>query len=326
VRGGIVRGQTEARLAGERALPSVLARPFRLIAFDWDGTAVASRWADAAQVDALVDALLGMDVRVAVITGTSFENVARQLLPGIAPEHASRLVVCANRGSEAFGFDQHGEPVLLHRRQATPEEDRLLDAVADGVTAQLERLTGLPFAVVRNRLNRRKIDLIPEPAFADPPKSAIGDLLIATEARLRGAGLSGGVREAFEMTERLARELGLEDARVTSDVKHIEVGLTDKADSTAFVFRDVAAPQGIAPAEVLVAGDEFGPIGGFEGSDHRMLEPPEAQQAVVISVGPEPVGVPPPVLHLGGGPERFCDVLALQIDVHRAPASGRRPR
>ena len=34
------------------------------------------------------------------------------------------------------------------------------------------------------RLNRRKIDLIPEPEWADPPKARIGELLAAVERRL----------------------------------------------------------------------------------------------------------------------------------------------
>ena len=49
---------------------------------------------------------------------------------------------------------------------------------------------GLHFGIEYDRLNRRKIDLIPAPAWKDPPKRAIGELLSATEARLRGGGLA----------------------------------------------------------------------------------------------------------------------------------------
>jgi trehalose/maltose hydrolase-like predicted phosphorylase len=321
MRNGAARSpEVDSRPAG-LTLPPELDRAFRLVACDWDGTAVTSRSADATRVVGLIDRLLGAGARVAVITGTSLDNVARQLDHGITPEHAGRLFVSANRGSEVFGFDRRGAPRLLFRRQATLDEERLLDAVADGVKERLERVTGLPFAVVRSRLNRRKIDLIPEAAFSDPPKSMIGELLAATEARLRGAGLRGGVREAFAMTEARAREVGLAGARVTSDVKHVEVGLTDKADAMAFLCRCVAAPLHIAAADVLIAGDEFGPIAGFEGSDYRMLAVPDVAGAVAISVGPEPAGAPPPVLHLGGGPDRFCEVIAhlLALDAARSP-------
>jgi kojibiose phosphorylase len=310
----------------EISLPPELERPFRLLAFDWDGTAVTSRHADATRVVGLLDRLLGIGVRVAVITGTSLANVAAQLGGGIAAAHGRRLFVCTNRGSEVFGFDRRGRPVLIERREATPEEIERLDRVVDDVKARLERLTDLPFVIVRDRLNRRKIDLIPEPAFADPPKSAIGALLAATEARLRGAGVRGGLRQVFELTRELARQVGLVDARVTSDVKHIEVGLTDKADAMRFVFRRIAAPLRIAPADVLILGDEFGPIAGFEGSDQRMLDVPEAAGAVVVSVGVEPGGAPPSVIHLGGGPDRFCDVLERQLDVEAELGAFAAPR
>jgi kojibiose phosphorylase len=293
------------------SLAPELERPFRLVAFDWDGTAVASRHADATRVVAAIDGLLAAGARIAIITGTSFANVARQLGSGIGRDHARRLTVLTNRGSEAFGFDHRGAPELLYRRRATPEEERLLDAVADAVKDRLERRSGLAFPIIRDRLNRRKIDLVPD--IHDPPKSAIAELLAATEARLSGAGLRAGLVEAMEVAERCARELGLEDARITSDVKHVEIGLTDKADSMRWVVAHVAAPLDIAPADMMVAGDEFGPIAGMPGSDSRMLDVPEVAGAVVVSVGPEPGGAPRGVLHPGGGPERFCEILERQI-------------
>jgi kojibiose phosphorylase len=294
-----------------------LDHPFRLIAFDWDGTAVPSRTADATRVVRLMDAVLALGARLAIVTGTHFGNVKNQLGSGIAPQNARRLYVSTNRGSEIYGFDRRGEPVALWRRTATPEEDDKLTAVAEEVRDRLVRLTGLSIEVVKNRLNRRKIDLIPEPQWADPPKSAIGELLAATEARLRGAGLRHGLREAFEMTECVARELGLADARVTSDVKHIEVGLTDKSDAMAYLFRELARPLAIASGDVLLVGDEFGPIGGFEGSDHKMLGVAEATGVMIASVGPEPGGAPERVVHLGGGPERFCELLEQQLAVDK---------
>src|SRR6185369_16375680 len=143
-----------------------------------------------------------------------------------------------------------------------------------------------------DRLNRRKIDLIPTPEWRDPPKNQIAELLGAVEARLRGAGLRHGLREAFEIAEAAARDVGLEQAKITTDVKTIEIGLTDKTDSMTYLFREIADPLRIAATDVLILGDEFGPIGGFEGSDSKMLAMPEAARAVVVSVGPEPGGAP----------------------------------
>ena len=295
--------------------PPELERAFRLIVFDWDGTAVVSRSADASAVTGALDRVLAAGSRAVIVTGTSFANVARQLGSGIAAAHARRLHVATNRGSEVFGFDRRGEPVLLWRRVATVEEEQKLDHIAGEVKARIERLTGIAIEVVRDRLNRRKIDLIPEPTWRDPPKSALTELLAATEARLRGAGIRHGLREAFELTRKIAADCGLADARVTSDVKHIELGLTDKADAMAYVMREIARPLRIAVEDVLIVGDEFGSIGGYQGSDSLMLTVPEAVGATVVSVGPEPGGAPPGVLHVGGGPERFTAILEHQLEI-----------
>ncbi len=79
---------------------------------------------------------------------------------------------------------------LLNLREATDEENQALDRTAEAVKAEVEGDSGVTIDIVYNRLNRRKIDLIPE--WADPPKSLIGKLLKQTEKRLR----QGGTRRA----------------------------------------------------------------------------------------------------------------------------------
>ena len=290
----------------------VLGRPFKIIAFDWDGTAVVDRQEDATPVRERLDRVLERGVYVVVITGTNFPNVDRQLSSRIVGPHKQRLFVCANRGSEVYGFDADSRPVLIWKRVATPRENRLLTGIAEAVRQTVERRTGLPIRVIRNRLNRRKIDVIPVPEWANPAKSEIGALLTAVERRLAGGGLSAGLHEVFDLTVQVAREKGLPDVRVTTDVKHVEVGLTDKGDSIDWMMRHVAAAHGIAARDVLIGGDEFGPIAGFEGSDARMMVP-VAHGAVFVSVGPEPNGVPSGVLHLGGGPTCFRSLLDEQV-------------
>ena len=67
---------------------------------------------------------------------------------------------------------------------------------------------------------------------------------------------------------------------------------------------------------MLIAGDEFGPLGGLPGSDSFLLVP-EASRATAISVGAEPSGTPAAVISLGGGPELFVRVLADQLERRR---------
>src|SRR6266576_4832089 len=136
-------------------LPAELDRRFDAFVFDWDGTAVPDRRADASGVRAAVERLCALGADVAVITGTHIGNVDPQL--EARPAGPGRLFLCLNRGSEVFRVDAEG-PTLVQRREATSEEDASLDAAAAEVVARLAE-KGLQTHVVSQRLNRRKIDL-----------------------------------------------------------------------------------------------------------------------------------------------------------------------
>lgn len=282
-------------------------RRFEAVVFDWDGTAVPDRQADGSSLRALVEALCAAGMHLAVVTGTHIGNVDGQL--GARPEGCGRLYLCLNRGSEVFTVGRNG-PELIERREATPAEDASLDAAAESTVARLAE-RGLRAEIVSQRLNRRKIDLIPEPAWSDPPKARISELLAAVEGRLRSAGLDG-LGDVIAIAEEAAHEAGLPDPKVTSDAKHVEIGLTDKSDSARWVFAELWR-LGVAPSQVLVAGDEFGPLGGMPGSDSYLL-PDEAERATAVSVGREPTGVPRGVVSLPGGPESFASLLADQLE------------
>jgi trehalose/maltose hydrolase-like predicted phosphorylase/hydroxymethylpyrimidine pyrophosphatase-like HAD family hydrolase len=287
--------------------PGILAgHRYRLVAFDWDGTAVSSRTEQPRELAQSMQRLLDRGVTLVVITGTNAANVSGQIAPLLTAESRSRLYLMVNRGSEVYSHSPAGELDLVWRRDATAAENAALDATAADVAGELLDEHGIKVEIISNRLNRRKIDLIPTPEWADPPKARIGELLQAVEERL--APLPGGIGAAIDLTSRLAREHGLPDARITSDVKHIELGLTDKSDSIAFLMRRLAPLRAIRPREIVIAGDEFGPIAGFEGSDYRMVTR-LAAGATIISVGNEPNGVPPGVIHLTGGPKAFIRLL-----------------
>jgi len=292
------------------SIPDALRQRFEALVFDWDGTAVPDRASDAAAIRELVEHLCQHGMHVAVVSGTHVGNVDGQL--AARPDGPGRLLLALNRGSEVFAVDRDG-PRLVERRTATTLEDRALDAAAaDTVTRLAAR--GLRAEIVSARLNRRKIDLIPEPEWHDPPKAAIDRLLDAVTGRLHASGI-GGLAEAVTVARDAARDAGLPGAKVTSDVKHVEIGLTDKGDSARWLF-EFLRHQGVGPGLVLIAGDEFGDVGGIPGSDSMMLVP-EAARATTVSVGVEPTGTPSAVLHVRGGPERFAALLADQLERRR---------
>ena len=295
------------------ALPNELDRRFEALIFDWDGTAVPDRATDASALCAAVESacLLGLDL--AVVSGTHVGNIDGQLRA--RPRGPGELHLLLNRGSEVYRVSQDGVE-LTARLTASEAQELALDRAA-ALTVQRLRACGLEARIVSQRLNRRKIDLIPTAEWADPPKARIGELLTAVEARLREHGLDG-LQAAVELSEAAAAEAGLTDARVTSDAKHIEIGLTDKADSARWYFEHLWQ-RGVSPEQVLIVGDELGPLGGLPGSDSMLLID-AAAGATVASVGVEPAGVPDGIISLHGGPAAFSGLLDRQLALRRRGA------
>ncbi len=295
------------------ALPGELDRRFEALVFDWDGTAVPDRAADAGALRAAVESACALGLDLAVVSGTHAGNIDGQL--GARPRGPGELHLLLNRGSEVFRAGSQGVE-LISRRTASQAEQVALDRAA-ALTVERLGARGLDARIVPPRLNRRKIDLIPAPEWADPPKARIAELLAAVEARLREHELDG-LHAAVELGEAAAAEAGLEGACVTSDAKHVEIGLTDKSDSARWYLEHLWL-RGICPEQVLIVGDELGSLGGLSGSDYKLLVD-TAAGATVASVGVEPHGVPVGVIALGGGPQAFARLLARQLALRRRGA------
>jgi hypothetical protein len=316
-----VTGSAPRPARRDRRSSTALAETFEALVFDWDGTAVRDRQADATAVRARFEALLAAGVHLIVVSGTHVGNIDGQL--GVRPRGPGRLHLCCNRGSEVFAVTGDG-PVLVARRSADPGEDHALDRAAALTVDRLGQL-GLEAHLVSERLNRRKIDLIPDPDWADPKKADIDRLAVAVGKRLASAGIADLAAVVAVATE-ASHEAGLPDPRITSDVKHVEIGLTDKSDSARWAALWLAR-RGIAGGLVMLGGDEFGPVGGVTGSDSFMMVP-ELDRSVTVSVGVEPGGVPEGVLHLGTGPAGFLELLDAQLGrraARRVPSVDRDP-
>ncbi|MBI4733376.1 MAG: hypothetical protein HY779_00875, partial [Rubrobacteridae bacterium] len=294
--------------------PKINTHRFKIIAFDWDGTAVENRLVDAKPIAEVLEELMKYGVYVVVITGTNFSNIDRQFSSLINGPHKQNLFICTDRGSQVRGFDQDSKPVMIFDRVASQKENELLTKVAEAVKYDIEENYGPSINIVYDRLNRRKIDLIPE--WENPPKSRIDELLLETEKRLRDGGYGEGIKGAFSLAHHYSATFGLTDARITSDVKHVEVGLTDKSDSMKWVIEDLSKRENIPFEDTLVLGDEFGPIAGFEGSDF-LTYLQDIQGIEYVSVGKEPNGVPGGVFHIGGGPDCFMEMMIEQVEVNK---------
>lgn len=296
------------------------AKPFRAVVFDWDGTAVTDRAASAVDLLRMLEPLLRRGVICVIVTGTNFENIERQATRFFPSWLKCNLYVATNRGSEVHGFTSEGEIQSLWLRKCTRREEAALDEAVEK-TRTYVAAQGVPCAVIANRMNRRKLDLYPEEPWLDPKKAQLTELLQAVSDRLCSHALAGGLAGVVKFAEDAANNAGLNDPRVTSDVKHVEIGLTDKGDSVRWIVQNVLEPRGIGSDEVVVFGDEFGRLGGVSGSDSRMLIA-ELRMASFVSVGREPEGVPAGVMHLGGGPQAFLLFLARQTSTFSRSVGG----
>ena len=270
----------------------------------------------------LVEALCAHGMDLGVVTGTHVGNVDSQLRA--RPAGPGRLYLCMNRGSEVFTADEDGLR-LLTRREATRRGGRRARRRRRG-DRRAPRRTG---ASGGDRLPTAE-----PPQDRPDPRARVGG---SAEGSHRAICLPRSslvwMRPASEASTKpssspqaAASEAGLPDPRVTSDAKHVEIGLTDKADSARWLFHELGR-RGVGPGLVLVAGDEFGPLGGLPGSDSFLLVP----EARAFDCGLGRRGAdrrPRGVIALGGGPAAFARAArgsARAPDARRPAGDRRRP-
>ena len=278
-----------------------LARRFEAIVFDWDGIAAPDRPAAATRLRPLVEDACEAGIELAIVSEADVETVDGEL--EARPGSPAGLVLALNRGSEVFRVDRDG-PQLVKRRRATFEEEAALSRAAE-LTVERLAARGLRALTVFKRLNRRRIDLIAEPEWTDPPRARAGETA-GVKDRLAAAGVAG-LTGALEIASAAAADAGLADPRVTAGAEHVEIGLTDASDSARWIIGELWR-MGIGPDQVLVIGDCFGSLGPFPGSDSDLLVG-EVPGASALSVGVRVDGLPTGVVRFGGGGEMFARVL-----------------
>ena len=305
-------------------MPQPLARRFEAIVFDWDGTAVPDR---ARRRDAAARPRRGRRARpgleLAVVSGTHVGNVDGQL--AARPSGPGALTLLLNRGSEVFRVERAGPRARWSAAPPAAHEDAALSRAAQ---LTVERLAARGLTAADRLVAAESPQDRPHPraALGRPAQGAHRRAARGRPGSPRSGRHRGPRRGGRDRASAAATEAGLPDPRVTSDAKHVEIGLTDKSDSTRWIMRELWR-RGIAPGQVLIAGDELGTLGGLPGSDSMLLAS-AARRATALSVGVEPAGVPAGVIALGGGPAAFAAVLersARPPQRRRAPAVDRDP-
>ena len=280
-------------------------KKYRAVCFDWDGTAVVNRNSDVSELVKICDELLRKNFVLYVVTGTNVANIQNQFANLLKTKE--NLYISANRGSEVYGYKWDSELVNYYSITTTPVQNELLDKVCNFVKDEVEMNSEADIEVIFNRVNRRKINL--NPTWENPPKEQIDELIVSTENYLKSYDYQYGISGVYNLLKDCAEKIGLGNAKITTDGKFLELGITDKSDSMEWVCNNLFNPMKIKPEEVLIVGDEFGKIGGIDGSDYKMCIP-LLRKAKCISVGIEPNGVPRGVELKRGNVNSFLNILS----------------
>lgn len=281
---------------------------YKAVFFDWDGTAVYARTAPSDRVIEAMRPLLGQGVNLAVISGTTIENIAGgRLHEAFTPGERRHLFYGLARGALNYRFDEQG--ALLGFASGVPERAALLrvhEACFRLHQWLLER-HDLPTDIVFSRPNYCKLDLMASAPRGDRLFMQDGEMA-RLNALLADHGVSGGVRSLIDRAEALGAELGVR-LKATTDAKYLEVGPTLKSDNVDSVLAFLRARDGIQAADCSFWGDEFISVGGgpFGSDSHMMTEKTRGGDFFDVSdlCGERPEGV----VCAGGGVEHFLGAL-----------------
>lgn len=286
-------------------------KQYKAIFFDWDGTAVISRRADPAPVIQRMEPLLRSGVRLVVISGTTYENIAAGRLGSLLPPDClQNLYLGLGRGAYNYGFDAQGKCRILGSLLPTEEEKLEIDRAAFQVHALLWSRYKLDTDIVFSRPNYCKIDLV---VASDRGESLFmqGGELEQLNALLSRHGIGGGVNEVIQLAEQQG-PAGKKPLKATTDAKYLELGLGTKSDNVDFFLEQVLEPMGISAADCCFWGDEFSSLGpGIPGSDARMITD-RSRNGTFFDVSAAPGDLPKEVQALGGQTERFLSFLEEQ--------------
>ena len=123
-----------------------------------------------------------------------------------------------------------------------------------------------------------------------------------------------------------AGEPGSPSPRVTSDAKHVEIGLTDKSDSARWIVRGALAPRRRAAGSCSSPATSSGRSAGMPGSDSLMLVPERTRGRPSSRSASSRRGARPASSHLGGGPDAFLALLEDQLARRERRRRSRRRR
>lgn len=285
-------------------------KKYRGIFFDWDGTAVISRKAPAEEAAAAMKGLLAQGVKLVIVSGTTYENIAGGKLETYFTERElDHLYLGLGRGAYNYRFEK-GKPVVFADRIPDREGILRIHDATYGIHRELLAAYGLETDIVFCRPNYCKIDLMAGSDRGDQlfmQESEIDSL----KAILNAHGIKGGLGELLEIARKVGQNCGIE-IKATCDAKYLEAGISDKSDNSDTILDELEKRFQIKGEECCFWGDEFvGLEEGIYGSDSFMITG-KTKNGDFYDVSSVNGRRPENVQQIGGGVERFLNFLKEQ--------------
>lgn len=284
---------------------------YRAIFFDWDGTAVTSRKAPVDEIVSRMKGLLNKGIKLAIISGTTIENIAGGRLQDYFTEkELENLFFGLGRGAYNYKFNKNKNLELFNNM--IPEKSVLLDVHKACFDIHMKLLEDYDYKtdIVFSRPNYCKIDLVVDNNRGEQLFLQENEVDILKE-NLTRHGFNEGILELIKISEEIGKKYGL-DLVVTTDAKYLEVGVSSKSDNVNTILRYFKDEFGILPEECSFWGDEYiGIDEGLYGSDSFMITD-SSKNGDFFDVSNLKGKRPEEVIILSGGVERFLEFLSSQ--------------
>ncbi|HCG3169267.1 TPA: HAD hydrolase family protein [Clostridium perfringens] len=284
---------------------------YRAIFFDWDGTAVTSRKAPVDEIVSRMKGLLNKGIKLAIISGTTIENIAGGRLQDYFTEkELENLFLGLGRGAYNYKFNKNKNLELFN--SMIPEKSVLLDVHKACFDIHMKLLEDYDYKtdIVFSRPNYCKIDLMVDNNRGEQLFLQENEVDILKE-NLTRHGFNEGILELIKISEEIGKKYGLYLV-VTTDAKYLEVGVSSKSDNVNTILRYFKDEFGILPEECSFWGDEYiGIDEGLYGSDSFMITD-SSKNGDFFDVSNLKGKRPEEVIILSGGVERFLEFLSSQ--------------
>lgn len=294
---------------------------YKAIFFDWDGTAVTSRTASADQVIALMSGLLKKGIKLILVSGTTYENIANgELSERIDKNALCNLYLGLGRGAFNYGFDEVGNLKTSRGLGIKAGDTYTLHDICFDIHKFLLEKHNYETDIVFSRPNYCKIDLLVKSDRNGKLFLQTGEIAMVNQA-LMAKGYEKGIKGLIDYAGMVGKQKGLK-IKATTDAKYLEVGLGTKSDNIDHLLEEAVFSAGIKIEECCFWGDEFTFLGeGVQGSDAYMITE-KSLGGDFFDVSEAPLGLPDIVKSLGGGVDTFLSFLEDQLNCKEERMNG----